>query len=180
MTQPPYGQSPQDPSEQNPGYQQQSPQQGYGQQPGGYQPAPGAPAGHGGPVQGRPWQVTTAAVLAFIAGAFNLLGALGLLLVGDEIEDLGISSGLAILFGLLYVAFAVGYIFGGIQAITGKNQKILVMTAGAAIVLQVISWIIIEFSGVSLIGLILPVLIIVLLISAQSKQWFGAKGGATF
>lgn len=179
MTQPPYGQSPQDPSQQDPGYQQQPAAQESGQQ-GGYSPAPGAPAGHGGPVQGRPWQVTTAAVLAFIAGAFNLLGALGLLLVGDGIEDLGISSGLAILFGLLYIAFAVGYIFGGIQAITGKNQKILVITAAAAIVLQVISWIIIEFSPLSLIGLILPVLVITLLISQQSKQWFGAKGGATF
>ncbi|CAN5151900.1 hypothetical protein BH20ACT5_BH20ACT5_08360 [soil metagenome] len=171
MTQPPYGQDPQDPSQQNPEYRPQ---------PGGYTPAPGAPAGQGARLDRRPGQVTAAAVLGFIAGAFSILGALGLLLTSGVADDIGVSGALVTVFGLLYVAFAVGYIYGGLQAMSGKNQKILLITAAAAIALQVLYWIIVQFAALSLIGLILPIVIIAMLVSPQSKQWFAAKGGSTF
>lgn len=165
MSQPPVGP---DPNEQ-PGYQQP------------YGSAPAPQPGYGGPIAAtRPGQVTAAAVLAFVSGGLNLLAAL-ILLVGNSLAaDLGISAGLIVVFGLLDLVFGAALIYGGLQAINGKDQRILVAVAGAAVVLQLLYWVTVAFGAASLLGLILPAIIIAMLMQPQSKQWFQSKGAPTF
>ena len=170
MSQPPVGPDP----NQQPGYQQPGYQQPYGSAP-EQQPGYGAPA-----TSNRPTGVTVAAVLAFISGGLNLLGGLLLLLGSSVAEDAGIASGLVVVFALIGLAFGAALIWGGIQAMGGKDQRILVATAGAAILLQVVNWIIVDFNPASLISLILPVAVIALLMQQQSRQWFQSKGAPTF
>ncbi len=179
MSQPPVGPDP----NQQPGYQQPY-GSASGQQPGYQQPYSSAPEqqpGYGAPAASkRPTGVTVAAVLAFVSGGLNVLGGLLLLLGSSVAEDAGISSGLVVVFGLIGLAFGAALIWGGLQAMGGKDQRILVATAGAAILLQVVNWILVGFTPASLISLILPVAIIALLMQQQSKQWFQSKGAPTF
>lgn len=180
MSQPPVGPDPnQQPGYQQPGYEQPAYQQPGSQQPYGSAPAP--QPGYGSPAATkRPGVVTAAAVLAFISGGLNLLGALVLLIGSNLADDLGISSGLIVVFGLISLVFGAALIFGGLQAIGGKDQRILVATAAAAIVLQLLYWIIVQFDGTSVLSLVLPAVIIALLMQPQSKQWFQSKGAPTF
>lgn len=160
MSQPPMGQDPN--------------QQGYGSAPA---PQPGyGPVGTGR----RPGMVTAAAVLAFISGGLNLLFGLIVLFASDAVADAGVSRGLIVVLAVLGLAFGAVLIFGGLQALNGKDQRILVGVSAAAILLQIITWFTAGFDGSSVLSLILPVVIIALLMQAQSKQWFQSKGAPTF
>ena len=155
---------------------------GYGQpaQPGYGQPAQpgypgGAPAGYGaGPTQNRPGMVTAAAVLAFISGG---LGILGSLLAFSLIGSFGV-PGIYVVFIILGLVLSAAMIFGGIQAMQGKSFVILLVVAGASILLNLISMIT-YFSITSLLSFIIPVLIIIFLMNPQSKAWIRARGGKT-
>ena len=172
-----YGQPHQPPSGNVPdsgsaGYGQQA-QPGYGQQ-GSYPSAP--PAGYGAAAtQNRPGMVTAAAVLAFISGGLGLIGGL---LAFSVIGSFGVPSSLVI-FVILGLLLSIGLIYGGVQALQGKNFVILLGLAAASIVINLISMLI-YFQASSLISFIFPILIIVFLVNPQSKAWITARGGKTF
>ncbi len=166
QAQPGYGQQAQ------PGYGQQA-QPGYGQQ-GSYPSAP--PAGYGAAAtQNRPGMVTAAAVLAFISGGLGLIGGL---LAFSVIGSFGVPSSLVI-FVIVGLVLSIGLIYGGVQALQGKNFVILLGLAAASIVINLISMLI-YFQASSLISFIFPILIIVFLVNPQSKAWITARGGKTF
>jgi len=149
------------------------------QQFGGQSPYPG-PNQYPSPNAARPGMVTAAAVLAFIVGGLQLLGGLLLLLAGGIAADIsGALGGIFIVIAILLLAVGALYIFAGIKALQGKNAKILVIVAGVAVVLQVISMLS-DFTPTSLIGLAISVGIIALLLQEQSKAWFRAQGAPTF
>ena len=170
--QPQYGQPSGQPQYGQPSAQPQYGQPEYGQQ-GSFPSAP--PPGYGAaPTQNRPGMVTAAAVLAFISGGLGLLGSLfSFALIG------GINvPGILIVFVIIGLLLSIGMIYGGVQAIQGKSFVILIALAGASIVLNLISMIT-YFQPSSLLGLILPILIIVFLMNPQSKAWITARGGKT-
>jgi len=152
------------------------PNSGYGQpgqgQPGGYPAAP--PSGYGAPAQGRPGMVTAAAVLAFVSGGLGLLG--GLLAFG-VLDSSGV-PGFFVVLVILGLIVSAGLIYGGIQALQGKSFVILLALAGASVLLNLISMIS-YFQVTSLLSFVIPVLIIVFLVNAQSKAWIKSQGGTT-
>jgi len=184
-SQPPYGQPHQQPTgnypdagsagygqQAQPGYGQQ-PQPGYGQQ-GSYPSAP--PAGYGAaPTQNRPGMVTAAAVLAFVSGG---LGLIGNLLAFSVIGSLGV-PGVLVIFVIIGLVLSAGLIYGGIQAMQGKDFVILLAVAAASVVLNLISMLL-YFQATALLSFIIPILIIVFLMNPQSKAWITARGGKTF
>ncbi len=153
------------------------PAQGYGGQ--GYGgPAPsysGTPAGTGG---GRPSQVTAAAIIGIVIGGLgSLFGLLGLLFIGTIFDA---SAVLGILY-LLSLAAAVVVLVGGIQTLQGKSPRLLLLGSYAQIAIQVLSLIVSMtvgegFSYWSLLGFVLPALIVFLLMQPQSKQYFASRG----
>jgi len=124
--------------------------------------------------------VTGAAVIAFVSGGLNLLVGLIVLLASDAAADAGVSRGAVLTIAVLGLGFGAGLIYGGLQAMPGKDQRILVVVAGAAILLQVISWALAGFEGSSLLSVALAAIIVALLMRAGSRQWFKAKGAPTF
>jgi hypothetical protein len=175
---PPQGYTPQQ------GY---TPEQGYGAPPQGYGdpqqgyggPAPaysGAPAG--GPGAGRPSQVTAAAIIGLVIGGLGtLFGLLALFAIGLLFA---ISALLGIL-ALLSLAASIVVLVGGIQTIQGKSPRLLLLGSYASIALQVLYLIIAiavgeGFSFTSLLGFILPGVIVWLLMQPQSKQYFASRG----
>ena len=160
------------------------------------QPAYGAPAG-----AARPGMVTAAAVLAFIWGGLGILFGLIGLAAGsvlssatsavcadntldrntaaacDAAGGLGtfliiVTTGTIVIAGLM--------IWGGVVAINGKNGQILVVACGVYALLAILSVIGSGFGFAYLLGFVIPVLIVVFLLNAQSKAWFKATGGKTF
>lgn len=196
------------PPGQQPGYQQ-APYPGpdqYGQYPSqgaGYpatnqygQPLHGAPAG-----TARPGMVTAAAVLAFIWGGLAILFGLLALVAGSVLssaastvcDDDSLSTSTAaacdsvsgigtfliiITIGLIIVAGLM--IWGGVVALNGKNGQILVIACGIYAALALVSVISSGFEFTSLIGFVIPVLILVFMFNSASRAWFRAKGGKTF
>ena len=149
-----------------PGY----PQQGYGQMP----PAPG---GFGAPVgSARPSPVTTAAILGFVIGGLALLGAI---VVFSVLGSLISYSGILTVLAIVAVVLAAGLIYGGVQALSGKDARILLIAAAVEALLQLIS-IILNFNAINLLVAAGCVVIVVMLINPQSKAWFDAKGGTHF
>jgi hypothetical protein len=150
------------------------PAQGYGA------PAPswsGSPAGYGAATGQRPGQVTAAAVIGIVIGGLgSLVGLLGLFALGLVFE---ISVILGLLF-LLSVATAVTVLVGGIQTLTGKSPRLLLLGSYASIGVQLLytifamsygeSW----FSG--LLSFVLPILIVFFLMQPQAKQYFASRG----
>lgn len=171
MTQPPNAPDPnQPPYGGQPAY---GGQQGYGSAP---------PAGYGGapaPTK-RPGAVTAAAVIAFVSGGLNLLGALLVFAASDAASEAGVSGGLLAALAIIGLLFGAALIWGGLQAMNGKDQRVLVVVAAAAILLQLITWVTAGFDGASFLSLVLPVVIISLLVQQQSKQWFQSRGAPTF
>ncbi|SMO83357.1 hypothetical protein SAMN06273567_105125 [Geodermatophilus aquaeductus] len=165
---------------QQPYGQQQPHGQPYGQQP----PAPygggfGGPSPYGGaPAGQRPGQVTAAAVIGVVIGGlgslFGLLAILGIGLLFALSPLLG-------LFTLLAVATAVVVLVGGIQVLTGKGPRLLLLGSYASIGIQLLTLVIslavgggFEFSA--LLGFVLPGLIVFLLQQPQAKQYFASRG----
>lgn len=194
--QPQYQQPPTQQQYEQPQYPQtQYGQPAYGQSsypPGAY----GAPAG-----SARPGMVTAAAVLAFIWGGLGILFGLILLFAGSVLSTAssavcndtsldidtaaacnsvsGIGAFLIIVtLGTIIVAGLM--IWGGVVALNGKNGQILVIACGVYAILAIISAIASSFGFTSLLGFVIPVLIAVFMLNAQSKAWFKAKGGKTF
>ena len=189
-----------------PAYGQQQP--AYGQQQPGYPPAgyPAGPAGaypgFGGPAPlARPGMVTAAAVLAFVFGGFAVIASFfSLIATGltsavsaacDSVSStdpnynascssLGGYSGFfkVVAVGLILVAILL--IWGGVVAMSGKNQQILVIGAGVYIILTIVSIIASSFGFTGILGVVAPILILVFLFNPASRAWFRAKGGKTF
>ena len=159
----------------------QQPPPGYNpapQQPApGYGPAPqysGAPAGYGGPGGQRPGMVTAAGVIGIVWGALGLLfGLLGL----------SIAFAVGSIYGLLFlvsVVVAAGLLWAGIQVIQGKSPRLLLLISYVAIAINLLTmiWAITQgatiFTG--LLGFVLPGIVVFLLLNAQSKQYYSARG----
>lgn len=166
---PPPGQQP------APGYGQQYPPQQYGQ---GYG-YPNAPAGYGqAPGGKRPGQVTAAAVIGVVIGGLGTLGGLlTLFAIGAVFE---IDALLGIL-ALLSFASAVVLLIGGIQVLRGQEPRLLLLGSYASIALQLLYllWGLVQDEGfvfTGLLGFVLPILIVVLLRTEQSRQYFAARG----
>jgi hypothetical protein len=179
---------------QQPGYGQQQPgygQPAYGQQQPDYgQPAYGQPQGQpgyeaapgwsGAPAPGgkRPGAVTAAAVIGIVIGGLGTLGGLlTLFALGDLFE---IDALLGIL-ALLSFAAAIVLLVGGIQVLRGQAPKLLLLGSYASIVTQLLYlvWALIRDQGLvftGLLGFILPILIVVLVRSGQSREYFAARG----
>lgn len=173
MSQPPYTPDPNDPR-----YQQQ-PYGGSPQQQGGYGAAPPPPAGQNQPTTGRPTGVTTAAIIGIVVGALGILG--NLIGIGASF-DLGVVPGLLTLVSL---AISALFLYGGIQALQGKNGQLLFQAAVASVVLSLITLIVLlaiydGFAFIGLISLILPIIVIVLLRQQESRQWFQSRGAPTY
>jgi hypothetical protein len=133
-----------------------------------------APAGM--PVSAaRPGMVTGAAVIAFIIGGLSILFDL---IAFGVLSSLSVGGIYVVVLILSIVAGAL-MIWGGVQALSGKDGRILVIAAGLAILLNLISMII-YFSATSLLSMVLPILIIIFMINPQSKAWVQSKGGRTF
>jgi hypothetical protein len=130
----------------------------------------GAPAG-----AARPGMVTGAAVIAFIIGGLTILFDL---IAFTFLSSIG-AAGIYTVILILSIATGALMIWGGVQALPGKDGRILVIAAGLAIVLNLIAMII-YFSASSLISMILPILIIIFMVNPQSKSWIQSRGGKTF
>jgi hypothetical protein len=138
----------------------------YPQQPPPYGYPPAAAAA-------RPGMVTAAAVLAFIVGGLSIIFDL------IAFSVLSLVGGAYAIYIILALVAAALLIWGGVQAMSGKDGRILVIAAGAAIVVNLIGMIV-YFSAGSLLGLIIPILILVFMFNPQSKAWIRSKGGQTF
>jgi hypothetical protein len=150
-----------------------SPAQGYGGPAPAYSGAPDAGTG-----AGRPSQVTAAAIIGIVIGGLGtLFGLLALIAIGLLFA---ISALLGIL-ALLSFAAAIVVLVGGIQTIQGKSPRLLLLGSYASIALQVLYLIIAivvgeGFSFTSLLGFILPGVIVWLLMQPQSKQYYASRG----
>jgi hypothetical protein len=151
------------------------PAQGYGAQ-GHGGPAPsysGAPAGYG--AGQRPGQVTAAAVIGIVIGGIGaLIGLLGLSLVFAFSAALGLLS-------LVSFAVAVVVLVGGIQVLTGRSPKLLLLGSYASIAITVLFMLWSVASGYgfvfsNLLSLVLPGLIVFFLMQPQAKQYFASRG----
>ena len=157
-----------------------APQQG---QPGWGAPqpygAPGSPAGYGGGAA-RPSQVTAAAIIGIVIGGLGtLFGLLALAVIGVVFAI----NALLGIFALLSIAAAVVVLVGGIQVLRGQSPKLLLLGSYASIGIQLLYLILslvsdYGFSFSALLGFILPVVIVVLLMQPQSKQYFASQGMA--
>ena len=139
-------------------------------------PYPQQPPPYGYPpavAAARPGMVTAAAVLAFIVGGLSIIFDL------IAFSVLSIVGGAYAIYIILALVAAALLIWGGVQALNGKDGRILVIAAGAAIVVNLIGMII-YFSAGSLLGLVIPILILVFMFNPQSKAWIQSKGGQTF
>jgi hypothetical protein len=183
-------------------------QQGQYPAPNAYRQYPAAPPGYpapnayGAPVgSARPGMVTAAAVLAFVWGGLGILfGLLGLAagsvlssatsavcndatLDRDTVTACNAAGGLGsflIIVTICTIVIAGLMIWGGVVALNGKNGQILVIACGIYAALAILSVIASSFGFTYLLGFVIPALIVVFLLNAQSKAWFKAKGGKTF
>lgn len=145
--------------------------------------------------------VTGAAVLAFVWGGLGILfGLIGLvagsfltsassaicndssLTARDSAACNSVSSIgpflIVITIGTIVIAGLM--IWGGVVALSGKNGQILVIACGVYAALAILSLFASGFGFTSLLGFVIPVLIVVFMLNAGSKAWFKAKGGKTF
>lgn len=145
---------------------------GYAAGPPGYAPY----GGQGSPVAtARPGTVTAAAVLAFVVGG---LGIIGNLIVFSTLSSLGV-GGFYVFLSIIAIIADIGLIWGGVQVLGGKDGRIVIGAAGLLILVNLIA-IIIVFSPMSLLGFILPILIIALMLGAGSKKWLDQQGATHF
>jgi hypothetical protein len=161
-----------------------APQQGYGQPQPGYQPAPSysaAPAGYGAQAGQRPGLVTGAAVTGIVWGGLGTLFGLLALFALSIIFSYGAFGALLGIFVILGLAVSVALLVGGIQALQGKSPKLLLYLSYASVVIQLLALIFSLASGYgfsfgSLLGFIVPGVIIALLWQPAAKQYYAARG----
>jgi len=150
-----------------------------------------------GPASGRrPGTVTAAAVLSFIWGGLTILSSLVSMAAGSLLSSAGSacaendqsglcasaagSETLVVVLGIALIVAAGLVIWGGVAALSGKSGKILVVTSGIQVVIQIV-WLI-ETGSIAFgtVGTVVPIGIIVLMVVPASRSWFRALGGATF
>jgi len=176
----------------NPGYP--APNQ-YGQ------PAYGPPGYSQPDGKARPGMVTAAAVLAFVWGGLGILfGTIGLFagsllssttsavcdnttLTSSTAAACNAASGVSTLLiiitiGLIVIAGLM--IWGGVVALSGKNGQILVIACGVYAALALVSVFSFGFEFTSLLGFVIPILILVFMFNSDTRNWFRARGGKTF
>lgn len=107
----------------------------------------GAPQQYGGygPPPARPGHVIAAAVLGFVFGAFGIIATLGAIFLGavaggldddapagfDEVADA--AAGVAIVLGLLALAWTVVLVWGSVWALTGRSRVLLLVGGSIAL-----------------------------------------------
>jgi hypothetical protein len=151
--------------------------------PPGYGPAPtysSAPAGYGAEAK-RPGMVTGAAVTGIVWGGLGCLFGLLALLAISVIFSYGGLGALLGIFVILGLAVSVALLVAGIQALQGKSPKLLLYISYASIVIQLLSLIFAiaspyGFSFGSLLGFVVPGVIVALLWQPVSKQYYAARG----
>ena len=116
---------------------------------------------------------TTAAILAFVIGALVLLGAIVVL------SAVGAVGGLLTFIIVLQIVVAAGLIWGGVQLISGKDSRVILVAGAVEGVLQLIS-IILAFAALNLLILIGCVAIVYFAIEPRTKAWLDSKGGKHF
>jgi hypothetical protein len=153
-------------------------------QPQGYgppaQPYGGTPAGYGAQAQ-RPGMVTGAAITGIVWGALGCLFGLLALFALSVIFSYG---GLGALFGifvLLGLAVSIALLVAGIQTLQGKSPRLLLYLCYASIGIELLALIFSVSSGYgfsfgSLLGFIIPGVIVALLWQPVSKQYYAARG----
>lgn len=137
------------------------------------------PAGYGHlPPTVRPATVTAAAVVGFVASAFELIGGFVWLLGGSVIGDIeqttenlgGENNGVGaiiMLLAVLSLITAAVYIWGGVITLGGKRHAVLLSAAVAAALINLVA--LIATGGAGAIGLILAVVVASLLLAPASR-----------
>ncbi|EIF00297.1 hypothetical protein [Saccharomonospora glauca] len=124
----------------------------------------------------RPGTLTAAAVIAFVLSGFEILGGLLWVLGGSVVDDLektwnlGTDLGTIImLLGLASLLVGGACIWGGVMTLKCKTP-VLFAAAGVDIVLNVVSWIVVEGRGGAL-GIVLSAVILLLLALPASRKF---------
>lgn len=142
----------------------------------------------------RPGVVTTAATLAFVWGGLGMISSLISMAAGFLFNSAGSAcaandqSGLCafaagsqsvlIGVGIALIASAGLVVWGGVAALNGTNAKVVVMTSGIQIAIQIIWMVDTGSIAFGIVGVGVPLCIIMLISSPASKSWFRAKRGA--
>ncbi len=121
----------------------------------------------------RPGVVTASAVLAFVIGGFGIVVSL---LGFTALSSAG--GGYAAILIVLIVVYAV-FLWGGSQALSGKDGRIVVVAAGVAILMNVVSMIVYATAS-GILGLVIPILIVLFMRQPASRQFFRSQGRPTF
>jgi hypothetical protein len=129
----------------------------------------------------RPSTVTGAAVTGIVWGGLGILFGLLALIAISVIFSYGAFGALFGIFVLLGLAVAVALLVAGIQALQGKSPKLLLYLSYASIVIEVLSLIFSISSGYgfsygSLLGFIVPGVIVALLWQPASREYYAARG----
>lgn len=143
----------------------------------------------------RPPMVRVAAVLAFVWGGLTIISSLLSMVAGSLFSSVGSAcatndqSGLCafvagsgvllITIGTALIVAAGLLIWGGVAALNGKNAKVLVVASGIQVVIQIVWMIATGSIAFGIVGVIVPILLIVLMLSSASKSWFQARRGVT-
>ena len=143
----------------------------------GYTPAPtysAPPAEYGAATGQRPGTVTAAGIIGIVWGALGLLfGLLALAVLFAFGALLG-------LLALVSVVLSAALLWAGIQVIQNKSPRLLLLISYVAIGINILTMIIGITQGASifsyLLGFIIPGVIVFLLLNAQSKQYYAARG----
>ena len=138
------------------------------------------PAGYGAETR-RPGMVTGAAVTGIVWGGLScLFGLLALIALG-VIFSYGVFGALFGIFVLLGLAVSIALLVAGVQALQGKSPKLLLYLCYASIIIELLSLIFSVSSGYgfsfgSLLGFVVPGVIVALLWQPVSKQYYAARG----
>jgi hypothetical protein len=151
------------------------PAQGYGvQSPQGYGSAPAYSGGPAAPGQ-RPGMVTAAGIIGIVWGALGLL--FGLLALSVAFSLLGAVYGILV---LISIVLSGALLYAGIQVIQGKSPRLLLLLSyvSIGINLLVMIWGATQGASIfsSLLGFVVPGIIVFLLLNAQSKQYYASQG----
>jgi hypothetical protein len=110
----------------------------------------------------------------------GLIGNLIVLSLSSALSTLTSGSlGFLKVLGVVGIVVAGAYIWGALQALSGKDGRILLGVAGLGILINLIS-IIVYFQTTSLISFVIPAIIVFLLVSKEAKAWFDLKGAKHF
>ncbi|UOY01466.1 hypothetical protein [Blastococcus sp. PRF04-17] len=149
------------------------PAPGHGSQ--GYNPAPAYSGPSGPPAGQKPGMVTAAGIIGIVWGALGLL--FGLLALSVAFSLLGAVYGLLV---LISVVLSGALLYAGILVVQGKSPRLLLLLSyvSIGINLLVMIWGATQGASVfsSLLGFIVPGVIVFLLLNAQTKQYYASQG----